>query len=53
MQNEVQLNGLPQNVNQIFISDLKGKIQIFQVEGNKIDVFKIKPGILHDCCFDE
>ena len=44
MQNEVQLHGLPQDVNQVFISDLKGKIQIFQVEGNKIDVSKLSPG---------
>ena len=44
VQNEVQLYGLPQNVNQIFISDLKGKIQIFQVEGNKLDVSKLSPG---------
>ena len=44
VQNEVQLYGLPQNVNQIFISDLKGKIQIFQVEDNKIDVSKLSPG---------
>ena len=44
LQNEVQLHGLPQDVNQVFISDLKGKIQIFQVEGNKIDVSKLSPG---------
>ena len=44
VQNEVQLHGLPQDVNQVFISDLKGKIQIFQVEGNKIDVSKLSPG---------
>lgn len=44
VQNEVQLYGLPQNVNQIFISDLKGKIQIFQVEDNKIDVSKLSTG---------
>ena len=44
VQNEVRLYGLPQNVNQIFISDLKGKIQIFQVEGNKIDISKLSPG---------
>jgi len=44
VQNEVQLYGLPQNINQIFISDVKGKIQLFQVEGNKIDVSKLSPG---------
>ena len=44
VQNEVQLHGLPQDVNQVFISDLKGKFQIFQVEGNKIDVSKLSPG---------
>ena len=44
VQNEVYLYGLPQNVNQIFISDVKGKIQLFQVEGNEIDVTKLSPG---------
>ena len=44
LQNEVQLHGLPQDVNQVFISDLKGKFQIFQVEGNKIDVSQLRPG---------
>ena len=44
LQNEVQLHGLPQDVNQVFISDLKGKFQIFQVEGNKIDVSQLSPG---------
>lgn len=45
VQNEVKLHGLPQDVNQVFISDLKGKIQIFQMEGNKIDVSNLSPGL--------
>lgn len=45
VQNEIHLYGLPQNINKVVISDVKGKFQVFQMEGNKIDVSKLSPGL--------